>query len=380
MPSRAAALAAMAAFLPHAGADYARTRNYDFGPAKRDNVSCLSPYIRHRLLTEEELVRAVLAHHGPVDAEKFIQEVFWRTYWKGWLQMRPSIWTDYQAELADMSAAHPDLDRACTGQTGIACFDAWVQELVETGYLHNHARMWFASIWIFTLGLPWQVGADFFLRHLVDGDPASNTLSWRWVAGLHTPGKTYLATPDNIRTFTAGRFDPPPLHHGPAPTAHPNPAPGRVDDAEAQPQGRILLLLTEEDLNPESLCLDGAQIVGIAALRAQTDGLSAPVAAFRDGAMDDALARAASFFGCPAAIIPDAQLIDHAAGLGVSQIVTADAALGPTHDRLRAVAAQSAAADLKLVRLRRHWDSAAWPLATKGFFAFRQHIPDLLPR
>jgi deoxyribodipyrimidine photo-lyase len=66
-----------------------------------------------------------------------------------------------------------------------------VQELVETGYLHNHARMWFASIWIFTLRLPWELGADFFLRHLLDGDAASNTLSWRWVAGLHTKGKHY---------------------------------------------------------------------------------------------------------------------------------------------------------------------------------------------
>ena len=78
----------------------------------------------------------------------------------------------------------------------------WVEELVNENYLHNHTRMWFASIWIFTLNLPWQLGANFFMRHLLDGDSASNTLSWRWVAGLQTIGKHYLATASNISKFT----------------------------------------------------------------------------------------------------------------------------------------------------------------------------------
>ena len=69
-----------------------------------------------------------------------------------------------------------------------------VKELKETNYLHNHARMWFASIWIFTLDLPWQLGAEFFMKHLYDGDAASNTLGWRWVAGIQTQGKNYLAS------------------------------------------------------------------------------------------------------------------------------------------------------------------------------------------
>jgi deoxyribodipyrimidine photo-lyase len=76
------------------------------------------------------------------------------------------------------------LGGATFGRTGIACFDQWTGELLETGYLHNHARVWFSSIWIFTLRLPWKLGADFFIRFLNDGDSASNTLSWRWVAGL----------------------------------------------------------------------------------------------------------------------------------------------------------------------------------------------------
>ena len=97
--------------------------------------------------------------------------------------------------------------KVINGKTEIECFNDWVNELKDKGYLHNHARMWFASIWIFTLKLPWQLGADFFLKHLLDGDVASNTLSWRWVAGLHTKGKHYVAASWNINKFSAKKYD-----------------------------------------------------------------------------------------------------------------------------------------------------------------------------
>jgi deoxyribodipyrimidine photo-lyase len=175
-PTRAAGLAALAGFVPRA-ADYAATRNHDHGPDRRDNVSMLSPYIRHRMVTEQEVVTAVLATHPYPAVEKFVQEVFWRTYWKGWLEQRPAVWHRYCDEVMRIEPTKWVV-QAMEGRTGIDCFDAWAHELVETGYLHNHARMWFASIWIFTLRLPWQLGALFFLDHLIDGDPASNTLSW----------------------------------------------------------------------------------------------------------------------------------------------------------------------------------------------------------
>ena len=180
--TRQAGLDQLKAFIPHAGANYAKRRNYDFGPGQHSAVSQLSPYIRHRLIREDEVLRAVLDQHSSQNAEKFIQEVFWRTYWKGWLEMRPSVWGAYWAELAlawdqvqTQSGLRSEWEAACKGETGIECFDAWARELAQTGYLHNHSRMWFASIWIFTLRLPWALGADFFLRHLLDGDPASNT-------------------------------------------------------------------------------------------------------------------------------------------------------------------------------------------------------------
>ena len=192
-PSRSLALEKLTDFIPKAGLNYRNKRNYDFGPSNHNYVSQLSPFIRRRTLTEAEVLSAILKKYSLSSSEKFVQEVFWRTYWKGWLEMRPSVWLDYQNDLSQLenqimtqAGLRKSWETACEGKTEIDCFDFWACELKETGYLHNHARMWFASIWIFTLNLPWQLGADFFLRHLLDGDPASNTLSWRWVAGLNT--------------------------------------------------------------------------------------------------------------------------------------------------------------------------------------------------
>ena len=186
--------------------EYANKRNFDFGPENRSNISYLSPFISHRLLFEYDIAKKVLSKFPYLKVEKFIQEIFWRTYWKGWLELRPDVWSDYKLSLDDLDK-DDRYREAIEGRTNIDCFNDWVHELKSKNYLHNHARMWFASIWIFTLGLPWQLGAQFFLEHLYDGDAASNTLSWKWVAGLQTKGKHYIARPDNIQKFTNGRYN-----------------------------------------------------------------------------------------------------------------------------------------------------------------------------
>ena len=200
--------------------EYSKLRNFDFGPDKRTNISCLSPYITHGILTELEVMKLSLKKHSFVKIEKFIQEVLWRVYWKGWLELRPNVWTDYIIELNKLKQEfkdNKDYLNAIEGKTNIECFNTWVNELKNHNYLHNHARMWFASIWIFTLGLPWQLGAEFFMKHLFDGDSASNTLGWRWVAGVQTKGKNYVASEWNIKKFTNNRFNHIKLNENPVP-------------------------------------------------------------------------------------------------------------------------------------------------------------------
>ena len=195
---------------------YSKNRNYDFGPERRSNVSVLSKYISHRVINEYDVIGSALSSYPLSKIEKYIQEVFWRIYWKGWLEHRPMVWSDYLSYTYSDNN-NTDYNNAIEGTTCIACFDSWVAELKDKNYLHNHTRMWFASIWIFTLNLPWQLGANFFMRHLFDGDSASNTLSWRWVAGLQTVGKHYLATASNISKYTNNKFEPKNLNEDASP-------------------------------------------------------------------------------------------------------------------------------------------------------------------
>ena len=385
-PSRAMALERLDQFVPMAGRAYATGRNTDAGPDRPGAVSRLSPYLRHRLITEQEVIAHVLARHTLDAAETFIQEVLWRTYWKGWLEMRPSVWRGFLDERDRQRHAfhdHRAIADAEHGQTGIAGFDDWAREIVATGYLHNHARMWFASIWIFTLRLPWTLGADFFLRHLIDADAASNTLSWRWVAGLQTVGKTYLATSDNIARYTNGRFVPVglareaiALTETPIEAARDLDEPPRHDPAQAS-----LLLVTPEDMHPESV-LDGAFAFPSMAIAADAallwgDGARRFVAA----AAAETAVRAAEHFGCPANVIEQmdaASLIAAANAAGVRRIVTPYAPVGPVADQLARLAPVLANEGVTLAQVRRDWDSAFWPYAKKGFFPFKERIPAVL--
>ena len=386
-PTREAALARLAAFVPHAARDYAAGRNVDRGPLDRSNVSALSPYIRRRMITEEEVVRAVLKQHSFAAAEKFVQEVAWRTYWKGWLEMRPEMLLRYQAELAsadaglaDDSALNRRYQKAVEGRSGIDCFDVWAGELLTYGWLHNHSRMWFASIWIFTLGLPWQLGADFFDRHLLDSDPASNTLSWRWVAGLHTRGKHYVARAENIEQNTLGRFNPAgqlneralplPEDAAPPPAMMPQLVRPRLDN-------KVALVLTEEDLHPESWALD-AEVVAIAVLPSPKRGDDdSPAAEFSRGALEDAADRAQAYFGLAVETGAADDLSSWAKRRAVRQLVTGYAPVGPVSAQLNIAEESLKQSDLELIRLSRDWDRKLWPLATAGFFKLKTRLPDI---
>lgn len=399
-PTRERALERLAQFLPAAGRRYAETRNADDGPGADGaygNVSQLSPWLHAGLIGEHEVLEAVLAQHSPRAADKFVAEVFWRIYFKGYLEQRPAIWTDYcagrdgaLAALERNAGVRTAYAEATEGRTGIQAFDVWARELVTTGYLHNHARMWFASIWIFTLKLDWRLGADFFLRHLLDGDAASNTLSWRWVAGLHTKGKHYLARADNIARYTAGRpggslsaiglaDDAEPLSEAQDYPRQTLALPTPVTAADlAQP---FALLLHDEAAHHAPLALPAAPALVIGAGRpaARSAGDVSPLAQdFAEGAVASGMAEASAQFGCPAVPwrtgTPLAPLLAEA---GLERIAVPYLPTGWTRDALWPDLAPLAAQG-RVVTLLGDLDRTTWPLAKAGFFGVAKGIEDTL--
>jgi deoxyribodipyrimidine photo-lyase len=392
-PTRHAALSRLAAFVPNAGRQYASRRNHDLGPDDRSNVSALSPWVRYRVIHETEILSAVLGRYSLTSAEKFVQEVFWRGYFKGWLEQRPAVWRDY-CSARDRLLARLDEDddlatryrQAVSGQTGIDCFDAWATELTQTGYLHNHARMWFASIWIFTLHLPWQLGADFFYRHLLDGDPASNTCSWRWVAGLHTRGKNYVARASNIEKYTEGRFnpegrlarDPLPLEDEENPPRSPLPIPPAIDR-----QAPSLLVLHEDQLSLAHLPLGEWTLKGVLIAdlldRRSPAAIGEPVRAHVTGLIADCHGQIRDRLGFNASVVTSLDdLASHARACGASQVIVPYVPTGHVADAMAAALASLESSGISFAVHQHRYDTLTWPHATAGFFKLKKQIPDIV--
>lgn len=199
---RQAAERALAAIEPER---YAGSRNFLDGAVTR-----LSMYIRHGVLSLAEVRRAALAKaRDPQRTAKFIQELAWRDYWQRvWRRLGDGIWQDQEPYKTGWEAGDyaPELPQEIErGETGLACMDAFARQLSETGYLHNHARMWVAAYAVHWRRIQWQAGARWFLRHLLDGDPASNNLSWQWVASTFSH-KPYFFNRENLEKYTSGRF------------------------------------------------------------------------------------------------------------------------------------------------------------------------------
>ena len=390
LPTRAAALVRLEAFLPDAGR-YAAESNY-VRPG-HDNVSRISPWVQKRLLLESEIVAAARAQWSFPAVEKFVQEVYWRTYWKGWLEQRPAAWTRWVEAVPRLRASltaeqGSALAAALAGRTGIAGFDDWARELVATGYLHNHARMWFASIWIFTLKLPWELGAAFFYEHLLDGDVASNTLSWRWVAGLQTPGKTYVARADNIAFYTDGAHSPEAGQL--ASTAFPitEPALPKVAAWTEDPlwsntaEGRAGLWVHPEDLAVEGGELSADKFVVINAswpkAMAAKAGWSEAVANWTKSALHDGAGRAGAHFGADVATerVDDlaATLFEWARKHQLTRVVAYRPFVGPWLIEAQAVESALAQAGIAVTWRRRAWDAEHFPHATRGYFPFWETV------
>lgn len=382
---RAVGLAALDAFLPRVPT-YAAQRG--FVSREGPEVSRLSAYITRRLITEQEVVWKVLEHYPFHVAEKFIQEVVWRTYWKGWLERNPYVWAscvEHEQNCLDEQARAGWGDvyaRACCGETQLSFFNEWVAELTETGYLHNHVRMWFASVWAFTLRIPWQLGAMFMFRNLLDGDPASNTLSWRWVVGLQTKGKRYLARSNNIANYSNGRWSP---KDGELAVDAFEVEPDLVGPSRslerswnALPRGGFGVLTTGEDLSVErnSELMNGVKAVAVLRFR-RALGQSSLVERFSEEAQSDALDRLGEL---GVGIGSSDEGITWARTKGLSQVVVVGPAVGPNEGRVLELATALGKHGVACSWYRRTWDTQLHCLADKGFFPFWERVRKRISR
>ena len=370
--SRAKAVHKLNNFVENNLSEYSKLRNFDFGPDNRSNISCLSPYITHGIINELEVIDKSLKKFSFLKNEKFIQEVLWRVYWKGWLELRPNVWSDYLIELdnfRDEFKNDQNYLNAIEGKTDIDCFNQWIIELKENNYLHNHARMWFASIWIFTLELPWQLGAEFFMKHLYDGDTASNTLGWRWVAGVQTQGKHYLASEWNIKKFTNNRFQNIKLNENAPPKISGKSFP-MIKQEFNNPQNfeEKNLLIFENNLSFETTDFKENRFKKIYIISNRNENrsikLSEKLVKFKSLLMKDQEQRLKNkSIDCEVVDVSEIKNIENYYGLYPT--------IGENLDYLNSN-------NLKIKFVYRNLDQLAWQYCNKGFFNFKNYIPKII--
>ena len=367
--SRNGALKQLDTFINSELANYSFKRNFDLGPKDKSNVSCLSPYISHRLITEYEVAKSVLAKFPYPKVEKYIQEIFWRVYWKGWLELRPQVWTDFIEDLKGLKE-DDNYKKAINGETQIECFNDWVKELKENNYLHNHTRMWFASSWIFTLNLPWQKGAEFFIKHLFDGDAASNTLSWRWVAGLQTKGKHYVAQSWNISKFTNNKYKNVKLNENALPVMDKREYKLNPLNFIKEDNSNENLLLFENELNLENKNLKKYKNIYLVLLSndARRIKLGQKVLDYKSEIINDQKKR-----------FEDLQIIDELKFQTLADEINSfdvvHPCIGENFSFLNTIRKKQ---NLKFNFVLSEEDKFSWQFSNKGFFNFKNNIPKIL--
>ena len=351
--------------------NYNFKRNFDLGPNDKSNVSCLSPYISHRLITEYEVAKIVLAKFPYQKVEKYIQEIFWRVYWKGWLELRPQVWSDFTEDLKALKE-DDNYKKAINGETQIKCFNDWVNELKENNYLHNHTRMWFASIWIFTLNLPWQKGAEFFMKHLFDGDAASNTLSWRWVAGLQTKGKHYVAQAWNISKFTNNKYQNVKLNENAMPLTDKREYKLSRINLDYDDNANENLLVFENELNLENHKLKNYKNIYLILLTNEVRKikLEKKVLDFKTQIINDQKKRLDQI-----KVINETELQSSA-----KETISFDVihpSIGENYSYLNSLRKKL---NLKLSFILNEEDKFSWQFSNKGYFNFKNNIPGILSK
>lgn len=176
--------------------DYTKTRNYIDG-----DVTYLSPYISRGVISLPEVARAAIKKYKPYQIQKFLQELAWRQYWQRiWQAVGEKIFADMRQQQQKV-VYHSMVQAIANAATGIHVIDKQIQVLFETGYMHNHVRMYVSSIACNIAGAHWRQPSEWMYYHLLDGDLASNSLSWQWVAGTFS-SKKYYCNQENINHYT----------------------------------------------------------------------------------------------------------------------------------------------------------------------------------
>ena len=370
--TRKEALKILENFIVQDISNYASQRNFDFGPNNRKNISCISPYITHRLITEFETTKIVLSKRSFLKVEKFVQEIFWRIYWKGWLELRPKVWSDFLEDLKNIKEDENYIN-AINGKTNIQCFNDWVLELKDYNYLHNHTRMLFASIWIFTLGLPWQKGAEFFMKHLLDGDAASNTLSWRWVAGIQTKGKNYIAQNWNISKFSNNKYKDMDLNENPKPIIDQREyeiSPFEINETDKKSENVIFF---DNETNFKFFSLDKYKKIYCILLspKERKVALSNKVLEYKKNLIKNQIKESNS----------NIEFVDGKEFTDLSNSVKDFDAIYPgVGENMSFIKRIINTNDLKINYLVREEDKFCWQFSNKGYFNFKSNIPKILSK
>ncbi len=366
------------------------------GSSGADAEAELALPLRHRYLGDSEVASAVLAEHKPATVGPFLERMLWRTYCRGWMEGRSGAYLTYRRQVADdfrRFGVTEAYQKALSGTTGLDAFDAWNEELTSHGRLSFPARQWYASIWIFSLRLPWSLGAAHFQEHLLDVDAAEVVLGWRSVAGLQPPGKHLLAKADEIARFSEGRFDlkgrlneSAVAQKGPAlPPAALMPLPPAASDLLGE---NYALLVTPEDLTPETTSIGSLRpklvlIPSLESLAPFSYRFSAQVSQATTAALTETRLRLAEVYGCPVIDLPQGGDLAGALGqrLGEDEIphlVYQHPTVGPWQDLVVALTGRDVG--LRFFPLRRSWDAALFPHASQGFAHFQSAAMPLLTR
>jgi deoxyribodipyrimidine photo-lyase len=238
--------------------EYAKTRNHLGGAVTR-----LSPYITRGIVTLPQIRDRLHERHNKQDCEKLVQELAWREYFQNvWQAKGEEVFSDIRFQRDDWT--HEQLVTALVeAATGVEVIDVGIRELEETGYMHNHLRMWVASVATNLARAHWLTNGKWLYYYLIDGDLASNFLSWQWVAGTSV-NKRYTVNQKLINGCSEVKqvrsiltFDRDDMLNQPTPTELTGVTPFTLKTTYPTPEplnsvaGESVLLYTPWTLNPE---------------------------------------------------------------------------------------------------------------------------------